>query len=158
SYRRNGEHQWTRLPPLVVPESAPEMEVEFPISTPVAAGDYEVAIKGYVVPPGSSTVQTDAVRIAPGSVLEGAIAVDPLAVAAHASPVEFVLRARSERGDRILLEQSIDPASASARGWIDYRIDLGDLAGREVRFLLSTSVVHRAGEGSSRAFGFPLWG
>jgi arylsulfatase A-like enzyme len=157
TYRRKGEHELTRLPPLVVSEIAPETEIEFPISAPAAAEAYELSVKAYVVPPDESKVETEAVRITPGSFLEGAIALDGLAVSARASPVEFLLRARSKSGERTLLEQTIDPASASARGWIDYRIDLAGLAGQEVRFLLSTRVLRRTGDEVGTAFGLPLW-
>jgi arylsulfatase A-like enzyme len=155
---KGGKGPWIDLPPLLVPELAGEMDIEFPLPESAAGGEFDVDADAFVVPPATRTIDTEPVRVAPGSLLEGGIGVDPLSVDAKASPVRFELVARTARGDRTLLDETVDPTSGRARAWIDYRIDLANLAGEEVRFVLITRVLPRPDEAVATDFGMPLWG
>jgi arylsulfatase A-like enzyme len=157
SYRKSEHEEWKPLPPVFVSKVTPEIEIDFPIPESAREGPLEVSLNGYALPPISQTLETDVVRIPPGAVLEGGFGVDPLSADAAGPAVQFKIVARTGSGDRTLLEELLDPASERARHWVDYRIDLADLAGQDARFLLGTRVVLQAGERSDRGFGIPLW-
>jgi hypothetical protein len=88
AYRPKSGGPWTPLPPLVVSALTPEIEIEFPIAD-ASGGPFDVTASAYVLPPAARTIETEAVRIAPDSLLDGGLGLDPLSLGAGAPPVRF---------------------------------------------------------------------
>jgi arylsulfatase A-like enzyme len=97
---------------------------------------------------------TGPVRVPTGAQLTVALAVSAIAQKAGAGPTTFRLSALHEGSETVLLTESID-AKAGGR-WLDRRVSLSELSGREVRFRFETKASRFHGSGRSAAF--PLWG
>lgn len=111
-------------------------------------GELEVQLRGYVVPPSTQHYVTTPIAFDAGDVLSFGVALNEIGRPFMTSPVEFIVSVLSDAGERDLFTSSLDPATWTG-GWIDHRVDLGDLAGTTGRLRFETT---------SKATAFPLWG
>jgi hypothetical protein len=93
----------------------------------------------YMHPPASAGVR---LRVPPRAYFQAGLALDPRTWGPGVEVgdgVRFVLEAEQASGRRILLTRDVNPRAVVAdRRWIDVWVDLGDLAGQEVRLILRT--------------------
>jgi arylsulfatase A-like enzyme len=134
-----------------------EFEVRFPVGDDAPAVLAAVGVRARPVPPSTESTETDPVPVGAGAILRVGIALESIGVPADAAPAEFTLVARTPTADHELLRTVLDPAKPEAHRWTDYRFALDALAGQTARFVFSSRVVPRAGDGPA-AFSFPLWG
>ena len=157
--RFSSRDAWQMLPPSVARlEHEGQFSIAFPLPASAPDGALELGVRARPVPPGTQSTETKPVPIAPGAILRVGIAIESIGAATDAAPVEFTLVARTASGEHELVRKVLDPADVTTRRWTDFRLELGTVAGQPARFVFSTRVVPRNGQGPGEAFSFPLWG
>ncbi len=126
-----------------------EIDVANPAKKP--GKELRTGVLAYRVPPPEQSYQTTLVSIPENAILMvglgSASPVPGLAV----PPSTFELIAESGQDKWTLLSETLAPDAST--GWQNRRIDLAELAGKEVRFTLNSSAPTKGDEVS-----FPLWG
>jgi len=144
-----------RLSPQVVAEVGETIALDVPFETRQLEERSHAQLRGHVLESRYREFVTLPVQVPPDAELRTGIAVASFAEAAGEGSTEFLLEAHWPGGERALLRESI-PATSGGR-WHDHRIDLADLAEREVTFhFITTTEAHAEHEHSSAAY--PIWG
>jgi arylsulfatase A-like enzyme len=95
---------------------------------------------------------TQPLRIQPGARLRFAIGVEDESVVPRPPRTSFKVTAVFPSGDRVLFNEQVDPATTDLGHWHDREIDLGSLAGKDLRLRFRTKQ-----EKANSPFAFPLW-
>jgi arylsulfatase A-like enzyme len=153
---RGAGNTWLSLPPVAVrvPGETGQETVAIDLDLPrqFAASSAQVRVVAYGAAPGAITARrTPVVEVPKGAALELGMG---LLEAGHGQkPVDFIVRTcRGERCES-LLEERLDPAQATQRGWVDRRLSLRALAGQSVSFHFET----RSPGDSGDSFALPVW-
>jgi arylsulfatase A-like enzyme len=149
--------KWQEAAPVFAPAGAASAEIGVPHPVrwrggPTTAENLDLRVHALPVPPPRRRFLTNPIPIPEHAVLSVGMGILSEAVAAGAGPAEFILEAKVGDEQRELLRATVRPDEVRA-GWVDQRVDLEDLAGREVVFQFTT-----AAKGGAKRFSVPLWG
>jgi arylsulfatase A-like enzyme len=149
--------KWQDAEPVFAPAGASSVQIGLPHPVrwrggPPIAEELDVRVHALPVPPPRRRFVTNAIPIPEDAVLTVGVGILNEAVAAGAGPADFVLEAEVDGKSRELLRTTVRPEETRA-GWIEHRVDLDDLAGKEV-VLHFTSVA----KVDAKGFSVPLWG
>jgi len=156
-YKVTAERGFERLPSLLQVAAGGEVTIDYEIPGLTGDGkDVEIYSLAYVLPPAKQTFTTPPVKVAEKAVLEGSYGLDPASAGASTARVQFDVVAHADGAPaRLLFSKVLEQGDQRSYGWSDYRVDLGDLAGKEVRFEL------RAGQEANGAdrtgVALPVW-
>ncbi|MGH2369891.1 MAG: hypothetical protein ACRDI2_17055, partial [Chloroflexota bacterium] len=91
----------------------------------------------YMHPPAEAAVR---LRVPPQAYLQAGLALEPRTWTTDVGDgVRFLVEAEGASGRQVLLDRHVNPrARGEDRAWLDVWVDLGHLAGQEVRLILRT--------------------
>jgi arylsulfatase A-like enzyme len=149
--------KWQEAKPAYAPPGTSSIEIGLPHPVrwrggPALAEELDVRVHALPVAPPRRRYITQAIPIPENAVLTVGVGILAEAVAAGAGPAEFVVVARAGQGARELLRTTVG-AEDSRAGWIEHRVELDELAGKEVVFHFVTTA-----RVNPRGFTIPVWG
>ena len=157
--RLSPERSAQQLPARVVSGLRPGATLQFDFDTSQVGPGTRAQIGAHALEPREREFVSEPVAIPEAAVLSVGLAVSSFAAESGEGDTEFLLEARWPGGSRELLREGV-PAAAGGI-WLDRRVELADLAGREVRFRFHTHSEANAAAGaksSLRSAAFPRWG
>ncbi len=143
------------LPLTVLPKVQRTLALNLPFDAHQLTEKSRAQIRAHVLEPTQRKFATNAVAIPSNAELRVGLAVSEFAEQSGAGATEFLLEAEWDGGARELLRETLPPSAGGA--WHDRRINLADLAGRQVSFRFTTSAGGNEGLPHSST-AFPLWG
>lgn len=152
--RPNKRSKWRSAGWAVVRDAGMTIRPRFPKTADDSASE-ETRLEAWKFPPSLlKTIETSEITIAAGTILEGGIGLDDKLPDDVVAPVLFEIEAQStETGATSSLYRRVVEPQERLNGWIDYRIDLDQLAGQTVRLEFSARLT---GDAVGK-IAFPLW-
>lgn len=147
------EVSWIEIPAHITRiEPGGQLYLKFPVT-----GEKPRKLNIFARPLSESKQHSDGpFEVPKDATLEFGFGIEPVGWRPGAPPVTFRVFATAKRGadeSRLLFESRLDPAHKETdRQWMDARIDLGELAGRNVVFTFE-SVIESEGPAAT----YPLW-
>ncbi|MEW6273277.1 MAG: sulfatase [Thermodesulfobacteriota bacterium] len=157
SFQRSRQEGFRRLPSVAVTPVDRVVTLDFELPPATDATKVLLRADARPVPPPDRSHEMKPITIEPGAVLAGAFGLDPYSAGAASDPVAFRVVAHADDGERVLLDEVLDPADERSFAWSDYRVSLEHLAGREVRIELRTRALPRVGRDAASAVALPVW-
>lgn len=143
------------LPLQIVDEAGQLLSLSLPFQTEDLKEKSRAQLRVHVLEPLEQRFSTTELEIPKGAELTVGIAVSGFAEESGAGATEFRLEAHGEDGGRELLRETL-LANDGGR-WFDHRVDLSDLAGKQIRFDFIATTKPSADRPHSTA-AYPLWG